>query len=34
MPFPGESLLASAKAVSFEAFDPDKLAAAICAAVG
>ncbi len=34
MPFPGESLFASAKAVSFEAFDPDKLAAAICAAVG
>ena len=34
VPFPGETLFASAKAVSFEAFDPDKLAAAICAAVG
>ena len=33
-PFPGETLFASAKAVSFEAFDPDKLGAAICAAVG
>jgi hypothetical protein len=30
----GESSFASAKAVSFEAFDPDNLAAAICAAVG
>ena len=34
VPFPGQTLFASAKAVSFEAFDPDKLAAAICAAVG
>jgi hypothetical protein len=33
-PFPGETLFATAKAVSFEAFDPDRLAAAICAAVG
>lgn len=33
-PFPGETLFASAKAVSFEAFDPERLAAAICAAVG
>lgn len=33
-PFPGETLFASDKAVSFEAFDPDRLAAAICAAVG
>jgi hypothetical protein len=33
-PFPGETLFASAKAVSFEAFDPGRLAAAICAAVG
>ena len=32
-PFPGETLFASAKAVSFEAFDPEKLAAAICTAV-
>jgi hypothetical protein len=28
------TLFASAKAVSFEAFDPGRLAAAICAAVG
>jgi hypothetical protein len=34
VPFPGQTLFASAKAVSFEAFDPDKLATAICAAVG
>lgn len=34
VPFPGQTLVASAKAVSFEAFDPDKLAAAICTAVG
>jgi hypothetical protein len=34
VPFPGETLFASAKAVSFEAFDPDKLGAAICTAVG
>jgi hypothetical protein len=33
-PFPGTTVFASAKAVSFDAFDPDKLAAAICAAVG
>jgi hypothetical protein len=32
-PFPGQTMFASAKAVSFEAFDPDALAAAICAAV-
>ena len=32
--FPGVNLFASAKSVSFAAFDPDKLAAAICAAVG
>jgi hypothetical protein len=34
VPFPGQTLFASAKAVSFEAFDPDKLAAAVRAAVG
>ena len=34
VPFPGEKLFVSAKAVAFEAFDPDKLGAAICAAVG
>jgi hypothetical protein len=34
VPFPGETLFASAKAVSFDAFDPDKLGAAICVAVG
>jgi hypothetical protein len=33
-PFPGETLFVSAKAVSFETFDPDKLGAAICVAVG
>jgi hypothetical protein len=33
-PFPGKTLFVSAKAVSFEAFDPDKLGTAICAAVG
>jgi hypothetical protein len=33
-PFPFETLFASAKSVSFEAFDPDKAGAAICAAVG
>ena len=33
-PFPGETLFASAKSVSFEAFDPERLAAAICTAVG
>jgi hypothetical protein len=32
--FPPETLFASAKSVSFEAFDPDRLGAAICAAVG
>jgi len=31
---PGVNLFASAKSVSFAAFDPDKLAAAICTAVG
>jgi hypothetical protein len=30
----GETLFVSAKAVSFETFDPDKLGAAICVAVG
>ena len=34
VPYPGETLFASAKSVSFAAFDPDKLAAAICTAVG
>jgi hypothetical protein len=34
VPFPGETLFESAKVVSFEAFDPDALAAAVCAAVG
>jgi hypothetical protein len=34
VPFPGETLFVSAKAVSFDAFDEDKLGAAICAAVG
>ena len=34
VPFPGETLFASAKAVTFEAFDPDRLAAAVCQAVG
>ena len=34
VPFPGETLFASAHAVSFEPFDPDALGAAICAAVG
>lgn len=34
VPFPGETLFVSAHAVSFEAFDPDALGAAICAAVG
>jgi hypothetical protein len=34
VPFPGHTLFASARAVSFEAFDPDTLSAAICAAVG
>jgi hypothetical protein len=33
-PPPGETLHSSAKAVRFEAFDPDKLSAAICTAVG
>jgi hypothetical protein len=33
-PFPFETLFASAKSVSFEAFDPDKAGAAICDAVG
>ena len=33
-PFPGVTLFASAKSVSFAAFDPDELAAAICTAVG
>ena len=32
--FPGETLFLSAKAVSFDAFDEDKLGAAICTAVG
>jgi hypothetical protein len=32
-PFPGVTLLASAKSVSFAAADPDKLSAAICTAV-
>jgi hypothetical protein len=31
---PGENVFASAKAVAFEAFDADRLAAAICTAVG
>jgi hypothetical protein len=34
VPFPGETLFASAKSVSFEESDPDKLGAAICTAVG
>lgn len=34
VPYPGETLFASAKSVSFAAFDPDQLAAAICTAVG
>jgi len=34
VPFPGDTLFASAKSVSFDAFDPQKLGAAICAAVG
>lgn len=34
VPFPGETLFASAKVVRFDAFDPDKLGTAICAAVG
>lgn len=34
VPFPGDTLFASAKSVSFDAFDPDRLGAAICAAVG
>jgi hypothetical protein len=34
VPFPFETLFASAKSVSFEAADPDKLGAAICTAVG
>lgn len=34
VPFPGDTLFASAKSVSFDVFDPDKLGAAICAAVG
>jgi hypothetical protein len=34
VPIPGETLFASAKSVSFEESDPDKLGAAICAAVG
>jgi hypothetical protein len=32
--YPGETLFASAKSVSFAAADPDELAAAICTAVG
>ena len=34
VPFPGETLFVSAKAVNFEAFDPDVLGAAICSVVG
>ena len=34
VPFPGETLFTSAKAVSFEAFDLERLSAAICVAVG
>jgi hypothetical protein len=34
VPFPGVTLFQSAKSVSFAAGDPDKLAAAICTAVG
>jgi hypothetical protein len=33
-PFPGVTLFASAKSVSFAAADPDKVSAAICTAVG
>jgi len=33
VPFPGDTLFASAKTVSFEASDPDKLGAAICEAL-
>ena len=34
VPFPGETLFVSAKAVSFEAFDPAVLGAAICSVIG